>query len=69
MSTKKAKIEKYILKHKSITSMQAINLCLHTRLADVIYVLRHQGWDFHVEDIPQKTGGPFAKYHLISSPQ
>lgn len=68
MATKKSKIEKYLIDNKSITSIEAINLCLHTRLADVIFILKNQGWRFHTENIPQKSGGPFAKYHLLSTP-
>ena len=58
----------HLLKHGSITSMQAFELFGATRLADIIFRLRGKGYNIKTIDCEGKTrfGTPctYAKYVL-----
>lgn len=40
----------YLKKNKSMTSLDAINLCCATRLSDIIYRLRKKGYNIITKD-------------------
>lgn len=64
--TQKELVKAYLLRHKSITSWEAIQLYGCTRLSDVIYKLRYdEGMKIKTEHIPNASGyGIHAKYKL-----
>jgi hypothetical protein len=66
--TKREKIEEYIISNGSITSLEAINVCVYTRLAALISKLKQAGWVFKTESMDHKSGCSFAKYNLVSLP-
>lgn len=66
--TKISKIKKHLILTKSITSLEAIQYFWHTRVADVIYKLKKQGWVFDTQYPTNKSGTRYAVYHLISHP-
>ena len=49
--SKAKKIEKHLIKHKSITSWEAIELYKATRLSAVIFNLRNKGWNIESERV------------------
>ena len=53
----------HLKKHKHITSWEAINLYRATRLADIIYKLKAQGFDIETVMI-QGESARFARYYL-----
>ena len=69
MTTKRKKVEEYIIQHGSITSLEAITNFWATRLADIIYKLKLVGWVFEeTERVPHPSGSSYGKYKLISVP-
>ena len=66
--TQKTEVLKYMQTHKGITSIQAFERFGITRLADVIYRLKKDGWHFDKEMITKKNryghAVTFAKYSL-----
>ena len=59
-----SKVRLYLIKHGSITSWQAITYFRATRLADMIFRLRRQGWDISTEMVKTDDGSTYAKYHF-----
>ena len=54
--SQKSEVLKYLQTHKrGITSLQAINLFGATRLSDIIFRLRQEGWDIITEMITKKN--------------
>lgn len=54
--SQKSEILRYLLTHKrGITSLQAIELFGATRLSDIIFRLRKEGYDIVTEMITQKN--------------
>lgn len=62
------KVLAYLHKEKSITSMEAYDRLLNTRLASSIHNLRKKGYVIDTEMMTSESGRPYAKYTLISSP-
>ena len=62
--SKTAKVFAHLKKGKAITSWQAFELYYVTRLADIVYKLRCQGYEIHSE-IVDLGNTKFAKYRLI----
>lgn len=53
----------HLKRHKHITSWEAINLYRATRLADIVYKLKNQG--FNIETLMISNGNTrFARYYL-----
>lgn len=53
----------HLKKHKHITSWEAINLYRATRLADIVYKLKNQG--FKIQTLMVESGNTrFARYFL-----
>lgn len=50
-TTQKTKVLEHLNKHHHITSLQAINLYGATRLSDIIFKLRKEGYDIITEQI------------------
>ena len=68
-TTKIAKVAGHLVGKKSITSWKAIELYQATRLADIIFKLKQQGWVI-MTTIKQEEDGPrYAVYRLISYPK
>lgn len=69
--SQKSEVLKYMQTHKvGITSIQAISEFGATRLSDIIYRLRKDGWNIGVRDIQKKNRYGhtvvFAQYFLIN---
>lgn len=62
-------VKKHLMKHGSITSMEAIQVYGATRLSAIIYNLRRDGLKIVTESITQKNrygnSTTFAKYKLV----
>jgi hypothetical protein len=59
-------VKAYLIKHKSITPMDALKpeLRMNMRLSDSIFRLRKQGWIIITELVPTSDGsGEYARYH------
>lgn len=68
--TQKQEVLNYIMTHKrGITSLQAIQLFGATRLSDIIFRLRGEGYDIRTEQITKKNryghSTTFACYKLV----
>jgi len=68
--TQKSEVLKFMKSHKrGITSLQAIELFGATRLSDIIFRLRKDGYDIETQQITKKNryGHPttFACYKLV----
>jgi len=61
-------VAKHLIKKRKITSWEAIERYHATRLADIIYVLKSEGWDIITEMVKQ-DGVRFAVYRYISAPR
>jgi hypothetical protein len=70
--TKHDQIKQHLLKHKHITSWEAIEKYGATRLSHHILMLRKGGWNIATNDITTKDRNGntcvFAKYILASDP-
>ena len=69
--TQKSEILKYLKTHKKgITSIQAIEMFGATRLSDIIFRLRNEGWDIDTHMITKKNryghAVTFACYRLVA---
>lgn len=62
--SKQKKIEQYLIKNKTITSLQAIYKFNCTRLAVVINRLRSRGWIIET-NMQYKNGENYALYRFI----
>jgi hypothetical protein len=58
-----------LVRHKSITSWKAIELYRATRLADIVFTLKRQGWDIISTMRYEPDGTRYAVYRLISFPK
>lgn len=67
--TQKTEILKYMQTHRGITSLQAIEKFGATRLSDIIFKLRKEGYEIETEQITKKNryghSVTFAKYNLV----
>jgi hypothetical protein len=61
-------VAKHLISKRKITSWEAIERYHATRLADIIYVLKSEGWDIMTEMVKQ-NGVRFAVYRYISAPR
>jgi hypothetical protein len=61
-------VAKHLISKRKITSWEAIERYHATRLADIIYVLKSEGWDIMTEMVKQ-DGVRFAVYRYISAPR
>lgn len=52
--SKLEKIKRHLLKHKSITSWEAIQNYSATRLAAIIFILRKNGWKIESRPIAER---------------
>ena len=68
--SQKSEILRYMKSHKGITSVQAFERFGITRLADIIYTLRQEGYEIETENITKKNryghSVTFAKYSLVA---
>lgn len=72
VKTKQVQLKEYLLKHKSITSWEAIEKFQATRLAAMIFILEKQGWKFERKSVRRKEGtmeANYTRYILVSSPK
>lgn len=70
MNSKISKIEqvkKHLLKHKSITSWEAIKAYAITRLAPIIFILKNRGWRIKSTKMTGKDSN-FVRYVLTEKP-
>jgi hypothetical protein len=71
--TKHGKVIAHLMKYKTITSWQAIQLYGHTRIGQSILLLRRGGWD--ISTVPKTAHDRFnnectyAQYLLVSTPK
>ena len=67
--TQKSEVLRYMQTHAGITSIQAIEKFGATRLSDIIFRLRKEGYEIETEQITRKNryghSVTFAKYSLI----
>jgi hypothetical protein len=61
-------VAKHLISKRKITSWEAIERYHATRLADIIFVLKSEGWDIITEMVKQ-DGVRFAVYRYISAPR
>ena len=72
VKTKQELLKAHLLKHKSITSWEAIEKFAATRLAAMIFLLEKNGWKFERKSIRRKEGvtqANYTRYILIASPK
>ena len=67
--TQTTEVLKYMQTHKGITSIQAIEKFGATRLSDIIFRLRKEGYEIETESITKKNRyghtTTFARYTLV----
>ena len=67
--SQKSEVLRYMQTHKGITSIQAIEKFGATRLSDIIFRLRKEGYDIDTESITTKNryghAVTYAKYSLV----
>jgi len=67
--TQKSEVLRYMQTHKGITSIQAIEKFGATRLSDIIFRLRQDGYDIETESVTTKNRYghvvTYAKYSLV----
>ena len=68
-TTKIAMVANHLVSKKSITSWKAIELYQATRLANIIFNLKQQGWDISTTMRYEANGTRYAIYHLVSYPK
>ena len=61
-------VANHLITKRKITSWEAIERYHATRLADIIYVLKSEGWDI-MTDMVKQDGVRFAVYRYISAPR
>ena len=68
--SQKSEVLKYMKTHKGITSIQAFNNFGVTRLADIIYRLRQDGFEIETEQLTTKNRYGhvvnYARYSLVA---
>ncbi len=60
-------VKKHLIKRKKITSWEAITKYRATRLSDIIWKLRKQGFPIHSVWETNKDGARYTVYHLLQS--
>ena len=65
-STKIDKVAHHLVTKKKITSWDAIQLYFATRLADIIFTLRNEGWLINTNMI-KKNNTRYAEYILVKA--
>jgi hypothetical protein len=61
-------VAKHLISKKKITSWQAIEHYHATRLADIIFTLKAEGWDIVTNMVIEPSGVRYAVYCLMSVP-
>jgi hypothetical protein len=61
-------VAKHLINKKKITSWEAIERYHATRLADIIYDLKAEGWDILTEMVKEPSGVRYAVYRLMFAP-
>jgi hypothetical protein len=61
-------VAKHLIKKRKITSWEAIERYHATRLADIIFSLKAEGWDIITEMMKEPSGVRYAVYHFMSAP-
>ena len=68
--SQKSEILRYMQTHKGITSIQAFERFGITRLADIIYKLRQEGFEIETEQLTHKNRYGhvvnYARYSLVA---
>lgn len=64
METQQDMVLHHLLKHGSITPMEAFRKYGCTRLGGHVYFLRRKGWKIRTERRQGDSGGMYAVYHL-----
>ena len=67
--TKIDKVAAHLVRKKSITSWDAIQMYKATRLADIIFTLKGQGWVITTTMRYEPDGIRYAVYRLVSYPK
>ena len=62
-------VAKHLISKKKITSWEAIERYHATRLADIIYDLKAEGWHIFTEMVKEPDGVRYAVYRLMSVPR
>jgi len=62
-------VARHLISKKKITSWEAIERYYATRLADIIYDLKAEGWDILTEMVKEPSGVRYAVYRLMSAPR
>jgi hypothetical protein len=62
-------VAKHLISKRKITSWEAIERYHATRLADIIYDLKAEGWDILTEMVKEPSGVRYAVYRLMSVPR
>ena len=62
-------VAKHLISKKKITSWQAIERYHATRLADIIFTLKAEGWDIVTNMVKEPSGVRYAVYRLMSVPR
>jgi len=62
-------VARHLISKKKITSWEAIERYYATRLADIIYDLKAEGWDILTEMVKEPSGVRYAVYRLMSVPR
>ncbi len=61
-------VAKHLISKKRITSWEAIERYHATRLADIIYDLKAEGWHILTEMVKEPDGVRYAVYRLMFAP-
>jgi hypothetical protein len=67
--TKLNLVAKHLISKRKITSWEAIERYHATRLADIIFDLKAEGWDIITEMVKDPSGVRYAVYRYISAPR
>lgn len=67
--TKIARIAEHLAVKRTITSWKAIELYQATRLADIIFTLKREGWDIITTMRYEPNGTRYAIYRCVSYPR
>jgi hypothetical protein len=62
-------VAKHLISKKKITSWQAIEHYHATRLADIIFTLKAEGWNIVTNMVKEDSGVRYAVYRLMSVPR
>lgn len=62
-------VAKHLISKKKITSWEAIEHYHATRLADIIFTLKAEGWDIVTNMVKEPSGVRYAVYRLMSVPR